>query len=141
MDAHAKQSPPLLRWGLWILLGPLALGCGYQFRVTGEPRGLEIQSLAIPLMTSTSSFMGFEADFTGIIREEFISHAKIPVLPREEADAILIGRVYEIRADPQTYDLQRQTVAGRTITHETTSSRRLKVRLHIRLAERATGRV
>lgn len=126
---------------LFIMILFSQIGCGYHFRTTGEPLGMEIESLAIPLMTSTSSFMGFEADFTGIIREEFISHAKVSIVPKEKATAVLTGRIYEISTEPLTYDLQQQTIEGRTITHETTSSRRLKVRLDIHLTDRTTGKL
>ena len=117
------------------------MGCGYHLRATGEPMGIKIESLAIPLMTSTSSNKGFEADFTRIIREEFISHAKVPLLAREKAQAILIGRIYDTRFQPLTYDLQQQTVGGQVTTHEVTSSRRMKVRLDVQLTDRASGKV
>jgi len=117
------------------------MGCGYRLRATGEPMGIKIESLAIPLMTSTSSNKGFEADFTKMIREEFISHAKIPLRPREEAQAVLIGKIYDTRFQPLTYDLQQQTVAGEVTTHEVTSSRRMKISLDVQLTDRATGKV
>lgn len=117
------------------------MGCGYHLRATGEPMGIKIESLAIPLMISTSSNKGFEADFTRIIREEFISHAKVPLLPREKAQAVLIGHIYDTRFQPLTYNLQQQTVRGQVTTHEVTSSRRMKIRLDVTLTDRATGKV
>jgi len=84
--------------------------------------------------------MGFEADFTRIIREEFISHARVPLVSRSKAQAVLTGRVYDIRTDPLTYNLRQQTVQGELITHEVTNNRRLKIRLDIRLTDRSTGR-
>ncbi|MFC1532080.1 LPS assembly lipoprotein LptE [Thermodesulfobacteriota bacterium] len=136
----------LEKYSTFILIAVMAVlvvyaGCGYNFRADGKPIGVEIKSLAIPLMTSSSSYKGFEADFTRIIREEFISHSKIPIVTREQAGAVLTGRIYEITTRPLTYDIQRQTVGGRTITHETTSSRRLKIRLDIRLTDRITGKL
>ncbi len=117
------------------------MGCGYHLRATGEPMGIKIESLAIPLMTSTSSNKGFEADFTRIIRKEFISHAKVPLLPTEKAQVVLIGRIYDTRFQPLTYDLQQQTVDGQVTTHEVTSSRKMKIRLDVQLTDRATGNV
>jgi len=117
------------------------IGCGYHLRATGEPMGIKLESLAIPLMTSTSSNKGFEADFTRIIREEFISHAKVPLLSREEAQAVLIGRIYDTRFQPLTYDLQQQTIGGEVTTHEVTSSRRMRIILDVQLTDRATGKV
>ena len=115
-------------------------GCGYRFRADGKPVGVEFDSLAIPLMKSTSSFIGFEADFTGIIREEFISHSAIPLVSEEEASAVLTGRVYQIMTRPLTYNSISQTVEDRNITYESTSSRRLTIRLDINLADRMTGK-
>ena len=117
------------------------MGCGYHLRAAGEPIGINIESVAIPLMTSTSSNKGFEADFTRIIREEFISHAKVPLLPAEKAQVVLMGRIYDTGFKPLTYDLQQQTVDGQVTTHEVTSSRRMKIRIDVQLTERATGKV
>ena len=117
------------------------LGCGYHIRADGRPVGIDIKGLAIPLMESTSSVEGFEADFTGIIRDEFISHARVPLVGEEEADKVLRGRIYDISAQPLTYNTQQQEVGGRTITYETTSSRRLKIRLDVSLLDRDSGKV
>ena len=117
-----------------------ALGCGYHFRMTGEPIGIKIESLAIPLIESSSSSLGFEGDFTKIIRNEFISHAKVPIVPKDEAAAVLIGKVYEIETEPYTYNLFQTTVQGQVTTHEVTSARWLKIRLDARLVDRATGK-
>ena len=134
------RCPVPLRFAIHILLaGHIFLGCGYHFRADGRPLGIEIQSLAIPLIESTSSRIGFEADFTRIIREEFISHARVPLVPRERAQAVLTGRVYEIRAEPLTYHVQEQTVGGQLTTHEVTNRRRLKIKIDVRLTEMASG--
>lgn len=116
-------------------------GCGYHFRATGEPLGTELESLAIPLIESSSSNIGFEADFTRIIREEFISQGKVPIVPREEAQTILSGRIYEIWTEPLSYRIQQQTVSGVETTFEVTKTRRLRLKLEMRLTERRTGEV
>jgi len=116
------------------------MGCGYHFRADGEPVGIEIQNLAIPLIKSTSSNMAFEADFTRIIRDEFISHARVPLVSRERAQAVLTGRIYDIRTEPLTYDIQQQVIEGHLITHEVTGSRRLKIKMDIKLTDQATGK-
>lgn len=102
--------------------------------------GIKIESLSIPLIESTSSNMGFEADFTRIIREEFISHARVPLVSISKAQAVLTGRIYDIRTEALTYNLRQETVQDQLITHEVTNSRRLKVRLDIKLTDRSTGR-
>lgn len=118
----------------------MCIGCGYHFRAAGEPIGVELKSLAIPLMASSSSIRDFESDFTRIIRNEFISHAKVPIVPKEQAQALLTGQIIEVSTQPLTYDLQQYNIGGRTTTHETTSSRRLKIRLDISLTDSATGK-
>ena len=119
----------------------LTMGCGYYFRANGEPVGIKIESLSIPLMTSTSSMIGFEADFTRVIREEFVSHAKVPLVSKEKAQAVLTGRIYDIKMDPLTYDIERQTVRGYSTFYEVTSGRRLRIKLDIKLTDRNTGKI
>jgi hypothetical protein len=116
-------------------------GCGYHFRPTGEPIGTSLDSLAVPLMTSTSAEPGFEATFTKVIRDEFISHARVPLLPAEEAHFTLVGRIHNIWTDPQSYDFLEQTIQGDTIVNYQTNRRRLRLRLNVSLVERATGKV
>ena len=70
------------QYALLLLLTLLLAGCGYSLRADGEPVGIQLESLAIPLFSSTSSEIGFEADFTKVIRQEFISHARVPWFPR-----------------------------------------------------------
>jgi len=124
-----------------ILLGLLVAGCGYQLRADGEPVGIQLESLAIPLFSSTSSEIGFEADFTKMIRQEFISHGRVPLVTEEEAQAVLIGKIREIRADPLTYRSQDFTVGGYTSTYEVTKSRKLRVKLEVQLVDRRSGKV
>jgi hypothetical protein len=116
-------------------------GCGYRLRGTGEPIGIQVKSLAIPLMTSTSSSLGFEADFTRIIRQEFIDHAKVPLVPKETAHAVLLGRITEIKTEPLSYRVSKNRVNGRNFTYEETRTRRLSIRLAARLVDRVTGKV
>jgi len=89
-----------------------APGCGYHFRPTGEPVGIAIDSLAIPLFKSTSVEKGFEADFTRVLREEFASHGKVPLVSEETAQYLLTGRVYDIWTEPVSYSYQEQNDPG-----------------------------
>jgi len=129
------------RGGFIILLSLLLTGCGYHFRADGEPVGIQLESLAIPLFTSTSSEIGFEADFTKVIRQEFISHGRVPLVPEEKAQAVLIGKIQDIRADPLAYRSQDFTVGGYSSTYEVTKSRKLRVRLEVQLVDRRQGKV
>lgn len=128
-------------WGILLILFFFFTGCGYHFRATGETMGIQYESMAIPLIGSTSSEMGAEADFTEIIRGEFISHGKVPIVPSESAQVVLTGRLYDIQTEPLTYLFQQQTIYDRLVTHETTRGRRLKVKLDMRLTDRNTGKV
>ena len=131
-----------MRWcGAILLLSFLLVGCGYHFRADGEPVGIQLESLAIPLFSSTSSEIGFEADFTKMIRQEFISNGRVPLVPEEKAQVVLIGKIQEIRADPLTYRSQDVTVGGNTSTYEVTRSRKLRVRLDVQLLDRRQGKI
>jgi len=115
--------------------------CGYRLRSFGEPGGLPIQSLAIPLMTTRASTLGFEGDLTRIVREEFISRSAVPLVSKEEATAVLIGHIYEIKTEPLSYRLDQTVVQGQITTFEATSARRIRIKMEARLVERDTGRV
>jgi hypothetical protein len=118
-----------------------ALGCGYHFQGTGKPVGISIDSLALPLMESTSSFLAFEGEFSRAIREEFASHGRVPIVSREEAAAVLIGKIYEIETRPYSYDILHRDVRSRQTDYEVTNARWLEIMLKIRLEDRATGRI
>ena len=136
------QIKQIIRIFLLILLTSVFLsGCGYHFREAGEPVGIDLESIAIPMITSSSSETGFEADFTGVIRREFINNSRIPVVSEQEADAVLTGRIYEISTTAVTYDISEQNISGRTVSYETTGSRRLKIKLDVKLTDRNTGKI
>lgn len=117
----------------------IIMGCGYRLCSTAEPIGISIASLSIPLIQSTSSSLGFEEEFTRVIREEFISHSKIPLVPRDEAAKVLVGMVYDIKTDPVSYVLEKQAAEG--TTYNVTSARKLRIKLHAKLVDRETGKV
>lgn len=135
-----RYQTVLVALTIWLCVSILP-GCGYHFVAEGEPVGINIRSLAIPLMESTSSDLGFESEFTKTIRDEFISHADVPLVSRDKAEMVLIGKIYEIRTRPLTYDITEDNVQGETTYYEVTDSRRLFIRLEAKLLERATGRI
>nr|NIR16377.1 hypothetical protein [Desulfobacterales bacterium] len=59
----------------------------------------------------------------------------------EQAQAVLSGRVYEIRTVPLSYRVEQQTVGGVVTTFQETTSRRLILKLDIRLTDTDTGKV
>ena len=145
-----KSTHALSRWGGWLpcwavlftlYLAAVSAGCGYQFRATGEPLGIGLESLAIPLVESSSSVLSFESDFTRVIRNEFISRGRVPLVPLERAQMSLIGNVYEIRTDPLSFDTRAVEVNGTTGSYSTTNSRRLTVKLEMKMVDQKSGEV
>ena len=102
---------------------------------------IRLDSLAIPMIESTSSDIGFEASFTKIVRDKFITQGKVPLVSAEQAQAVLSGRVYEIRTVPLSYRVEQQTVGGVVTTYQETTRRRLIVKLDMRLTDMNTGKV
>jgi hypothetical protein len=146
MDNNMKVKGPFhiafFSWAVsLVVLWLFAAGCGYHLRPTGEPMGITIDSLAIPLFRSTSVEKGFEAEFTKVLREEFASHGKVPLVSEEKAQFLLTGRVYDTWTDPVSYSYQEQNVRGHTSIYEETNRRRLRLRVDVSLVERDTGRV
>ena len=138
MEFYSKRL--LMSLSAAILLAG-CFACGYSFRAKGEPIGVAIESLAIPLFESTSTDRGFEAEFTEIIRDEFISRSKIPLVDKGRAGAVITGIIYEIEIEPLSYNTIRQSVEGNTVTYETGGTRKLIVRLNISMTDRTTGEV
>ena len=127
----------------FLILTPICLligvGCGYSLREKGVPVGITIPSIAIPMMESKSSSPGFEADFTRMVRQEFVSHARVRVVPQEEAAFLLTREVFDITAEPLAYRSAKTKIQGETYYYDTTSSRTLRLKLKARLVDRKTG--
>jgi len=124
-----------------LMFGSFILGCGYQFRASGEPLGIKLQSLAIPLILSTSSELEFEAIFTKVFRDTFISQTKVPLVPEAKADAVLDGRISEIRVEPIAFNQTQQIVNGHVTTYSVTSRRQVIVNMDAKFTIKATGEV
>ncbi|MBW1729938.1 MAG: hypothetical protein JRH08_00300 [Deltaproteobacteria bacterium] len=126
---------------LWAVVLLVFSGCGYRLNLSGSSMRGGLNTLAIPMVESSATVAGLEADFTNIIRQEFLSHSTIPIVSEKEADAVLIGRIERIETAPLSYDIQQTSVQDHTVTYEVTNLRRLKVFLSIRLINRLTGEV
>ncbi len=124
-----------------LLSGSLILGCGYYFRASGEPLGIKLQSLAIPLIQSSSSELEFEAIFTKVFRDTFISQTNVPLLPEGKAEAVLAGRIYEIREEPIAFNQTQQIVDERVTTYSVTSRRQVIIKMDAKFTIKATGDV
>jgi outer membrane lipopolysaccharide assembly protein LptE/RlpB len=123
------------------LLCSLGSGCGYHFREVGTPTGITLDSIAIPLFSSTSTYLGYEGEFTRILRGEFITHSRVKIMRKGQAQAVLSGSIYSITTEPLTYTVQSQTIHGYSSTDEVTSSRTMTVRVSATLTESATGTI
>jgi hypothetical protein len=138
MAYHSKR---LLISQFAAILLAFCSACGYNFNIKGEPIGVTVDSLAIPLFESTSTDRGFEAEFTEIIRNEFISRSSMPIVEREQAGAVISGRIYEIETQPLSYNTVKQTVEGNTVSYETDGTRKLIIKIDITMTDRATGKI
>jgi len=73
-------------------------------------------------MASPSSNLGFEGDFTMMIRQEFVKHSQVPLVSKDQAAVVLIGRVVDIKTEALSYKITDGTF-------EVTTSRWLKIKL------------
>jgi len=119
----------------------LVAGCGYHLKRSGDPSIVKYRSLAIPMIESTSSSLGFEGEFTRTVRKEFSSHINIPIVSKEEASAILVGKIYEIKTEPLSYDIEQEVVEDKIITYEVTNRRRLFIKLDAKLLDGDSGEI
>jgi Lipopolysaccharide-assembly len=134
--AGIKPAMSGIVWSVLVLcIFLFAFGrCGYKVQPVGRPVGIDIESLAIPVVESTSSMAGFEGDFTRMIRQEFVSNSRVVLTSREEAQMVLLGRIRTIKTDPLGYSL---AVSN---SYPVTSSRWLIMTLEAKLVDRRTGK-
>jgi len=136
---HKNQA--LLFFFITVIACCVTSGCGYKFRKAGKPIGVTLDTIAIPLFPTTSSFVGFEADFTRILREEFITHSRASIVSKEKAQAVLSGRIYSIITEPLTYRVKKKTIHGFVSTDAFTRSREMRVRVEAKLTDKDTGTI
>ncbi|HDR13880.1 MAG TPA: hypothetical protein ENN79_00045 [Desulfobacteraceae bacterium] len=139
------KLPPILKNLLCALLITFfTVGCGYSISSPGAPAGPAVSGitgLAISLVESPSSSLGFEAEFTRMVRKEFISYSGVPLMPEPEAPYILECRITEISTRARRYQSTRTTLHGEEHVYWRTSGRRMSVDMDARLVEKATGNV
>jgi len=119
----------------------LVAGCGYRVRGPGERIGLRYDKLAIPIFPSTSSFLGYEAEFTRVLREHFITHSRMNIVRRKNAQVVLSGAISSIITEPLTYSTKKQVIHGFTSTHAVTRSREMRVRVEAKLLDTKNGSI
>ena len=69
-----------------------------------------------------------------MIRQEFISHSSLKIVAEDQADAVLVAEVIEIKREPISYTVRQGT-------YELTNSRWLKVKMLARLIDKRTGKI
>jgi hypothetical protein len=119
-------------------------GCGYRISSPGgpaDPAANGISGLAISLVESPSSNLGFEAEFSRMLRKEFISYSGLPIMSERNAPYVLECRVQKISTRPRGYSSTRTTLRGEDHVYWRTSGRRMSVDIDARLVEKATGNV
>lgn len=113
-----------------LFLALLSQGCGYHFSGEGAGPKPGLKTIAIPVFENNTSEPGLEARFASALRREFILRSQLQVVPEDEAEAILRGRIINIYTS---------RVAQRKA--EETIETRLFITLDIRCVDVETGRV
>jgi outer membrane lipopolysaccharide assembly protein LptE/RlpB len=119
----------------------LAPGCGYHFRPAGSPLNVDLESIAIPPFSGTSSHEGTEDEITKVVRQKFMSQSRVRIHDEAAAQAVLKGRLYSITTEPLAYTVTQQTIDGFLSTDEVTESRILRVRLEVTVTDMATRKI
>ncbi|MFO8088418.1 MAG: LPS assembly lipoprotein LptE [Desulfatiglandaceae bacterium] len=136
---------PIIKWLVCLmLLSSFSTGCGYSISSPAGPAGPAvsgISGLAVSLVESPSSNLGFEAEFTRMLRKEFISYSGLPLMSERDAPYVLECRVQKISTRSRRYKSTRTVVQGEEQVYWRTSGRRMSVDIDARLVEQATGNV
>jgi outer membrane lipopolysaccharide assembly protein LptE/RlpB len=133
--------PPYFVFIFFLASCLLLAGCGYRVRGAGAPIGVSYDTIAIPIFPSTSTFLGYEAEFTRVLREQFITNSRVKIVSNEEAEVILSGTISSISTEPLTYTTTRETIHGITSTYAVTRSREMRVRVEAKLVDRQKGEI
>ena len=111
-----RRCAPL---ALWIIIALAMVGCGYHFAGTGGEAPGEIKSIAIGVLQNNTAEIGLENVFTNAIINQFVQWKKLPIKPRKEADAVLVGSITGINIQEVSHVDSDKTLTSRvTITLE-----------------------
>ena len=92
-------------------------GCGYHLAGTGGQTPGDIQSVAIAVLDNRTAEIGLETTFTNAIINEFVQWKRLPVKPRNEAEAVLGGSIAQIKTQEVSHFTRDKTATTRvTIT-------------------------
>ena len=85
-----------------LLFGLLFLG-GCAYYSTSATSGGGIRTVAVPLLENESLEAGIQQTLTDSLIQGFVTNGALRVVAEDQADAMLQGRVLEVREDPFTY--------------------------------------
>jgi hypothetical protein len=103
-------------------------GCGYHFSGAGPGPQPGLDRLAVPMFENLTGQPGLEAMFTTALRREFNARSSMKLVPSDEAQMILQGRITQLT----TVDVAHRT-ADQTIESQ------LTVTLDVRCVSVADG--
>jgi hypothetical protein len=112
-----------------IIIG-IIQACGYHFSGEGTGPQPGITRIAIPVFENETSEPGLEALYASALRKEFILRSRLQVVPLEQAQAVMRGRIININTS---------RVAQRQV--EQTIETRLFVTVAVRVEDVETGRI
>lgn len=99
-------------------------GCGYHLAGTGGQAPGDIQSIAVDVLNNKTAEIGLETTFTNAIINEFVRWKRLPLKPRNQADAVLGGSIAEIKTQEASHLTRNKTLETRvTITLSLTLKR------------------
>lgn len=105
-------------------------GCGYQFSGAGPGPKPGLDRLAIPMFDNLTGQPGLESYFTTALRREFNARSRMKVVPKNEAQMILHGRITRLT----TLDVAHRTA-------DETIESRLTVTLDVRCTSAEDGSI
>lgn len=82
-------------------------GCGYHVAGRGERLPPDLKTIAVPVFENESSKFRIEQRLAAAVTREFIERTRYRITPDpSQADAVLKGRVKDVRAGVVTFDLK-----------------------------------
>ena len=91
----------------------LVCGCGYGFRGTVNNLPPEIKAVHIPVFVNNTTEAGAEVVFANALIYEFTRGGVLAVVPEENAQGIVLGRIKSAAVDSVVYTSQTQSVDRR----------------------------
>lgn len=108
------------------------VGCGYHVAGTARRLPPDVKTIAVPIFVNDSSRFRIEQMVAAAVTREFIERTSFGITPNPtEADAVLKGRIKDVRSGVVTFDLN----TGRATTLQ------IQVTADVQLVATHTGKV